>query len=89
MVGEGVENIAGRQQGIDGFVGQDLVDGRTPEVAVGEVGGFVAVELEGDLAVLVREEGIDERRAAGCAVGVDRAADPAVEEVVGLIDRFW
>ena len=41
----------------DLLVGEDLIDGRAPEVAVGEVRGCGAVELQRDLVAVVGEVG--------------------------------
>ena len=104
VVGEWPEDVAGRGEGGDLFIGEDLVDGGAPEVAVGElrVALGVVVELQDNLADVVGchcrpVEGDGAKRAvvnevrvlkAKCAIpiGVDRAGDPAVEVVVGVLD---
>jgi len=70
---------------VDRFVGQQLVDGIAPEVAVGEIGGRVAVELENGLVAVVDPEGVG-GRAGAIAVGIEFLMDQAVEGVVDVVD---
>jgi len=46
------------------------------------------VELQGDLSLVIEEESRLDRRGALVAIAVDRAADPLVEGVGGLLDRL-
>ena len=50
--------------------------------------GVVIAELQGDLAVVMGEEGVGGQVGRVGAVGVVRAADELVERVVGVIDRL-
>ena len=60
---------------------QDLIDGRSVEVAAGD--GARGVEVGEDLDAVVGGEGAD-RGGGSCAVGVEGLGDPAVEGVVGV-----
>ena len=64
---------------------KELVDGRAPEVAVGEVGGRGAVELEDGLVAVVDPEGV-----GGCSgrvtIGVELLVDKPVVCVVAVLD---
>ncbi|MCZ7667021.1 MAG: hypothetical protein M5U34_07265 [Chloroflexi bacterium] len=72
---------------VDRLVGQDLVDGRTPEVAVGEVGGRRAVEVEDGIVAVVGPEGVGGRSGPG-AVGVEFLMDEAVVDVLLIGDGY-
>jgi hypothetical protein len=52
VTGEGPEDVFGAAV-VGRFVGEELIHRRAPEVAVGEVGGRVAVELEDGLVAVV------------------------------------
>ena len=83
-VGEGPEDVFGAAV-VCGLVGEKLVDGRAPEIAVGEVGGRVAVELEDGLVAVVGPEGVG-GRAGAVAVGIELLVDQAVEGAVFVVD---
>ena len=83
-VGEGPEDVFGAAV-VCGLVGEELVDGRAPEVAVGEVGDRVAVELEDGLVGVVDPEGVG-GRAGAVAVGIEFLVDQAVEGAVFVFD---
>jgi len=72
VVGKGPEDVAFDRNVVDLLVGQDLVDGVAPEVAVAKLGGAlgVVVELEDDLAdvVLGDSRTVGERDVFGRAV---------------------
>ena len=69
------------------LVGENLVNRRSPEVAVDEIGVGGAVELVDGFDAVVGEEIIS---SGGCSrsVRVCMAAGPAVEDVVVFIDGF-
>ena len=62
------------------LVGQDLVDRRSPEVAVGRSGGGAVGELEDWVVAVVGPELVGEAAGAG-PVGVDAAADEAPDVI--------
>jgi hypothetical protein len=67
VVGQGPQNRAGAVE-FDLFVGQNLVDGGAPEVAVGDLA--LGADLENDLVAVVDEVGAG-RLVRPLAVGID------------------
>ena len=80
VVGEGPEDVAFNRDVVDLLVGEDLVDGVAPEVAVAELGRAlgVVVELEDDLADVVVGD--------GGTVGEDDVFGGAVVDEVGVVE---
>ena len=70
---------------VDGFVGEDLIDGLAPQVTVGRAA--VLVELEDDLAEVDRRVG-----AEGVSAVVARGEfrqDPVGREAVAVVDEVF
>lgn len=87
VVGDWPEDAASASQRGYGFIGQQLIHrGRVPEIAVSEVGGGGAVELEDDLTLLVGIESFGGVVLIDGAVIVEGAADELVVGVVGVAD---